>query len=124
MHTIVSDTSEKEKNLCKGRIGDGLAKSITKKYFMDKHTLFTSFGKWAEAITLELIDEAASAGKPYPWRTEQFAWNQLYIAMIAYSIRLLLRLETNTTLALYQIFTKFRALLFPTLRAVGNLQPT
>ena len=40
---------------------------------MDKHTLFTSFGKWAEAIPLELIDEAASAGKPYPWRTEQFA---------------------------------------------------
>lgn len=26
------------------------------------------FGKWAEAITFELIDEeAASAGKPYPW---------------------------------------------------------
>lgn len=25
-------------------------------------------GKWAEAITFELIDEeAASAGKPYPW---------------------------------------------------------
>ncbi|WP_170007902.1 IS4 family transposase [Bacillus fonticola] len=45
-------------------------------------------------------------------RTEQAAWNQLYIAMIAYSLLVLVKLESKTKLTMYQIFTKLRALVF------------
>ncbi|MBM7715303.1 hypothetical protein JOC94_002290 [Bacillus thermophilus] len=58
-------------------------------------------------------------------RTEQAAWKQLYIAMIAYSLLLLLRLETKTRLTLYQLFTKLRALLFSDFEELLEvLQPT